>query len=131
MRALIVKDDMPSRKFIQKVLEQYGECDYAVDGEQAVEKFVAAYSTKTPYDLICLDIMLPKLDGQEVLKKIRTFEGENGVNGLEGVKIIMTTALRDSKNIIDAFTQQCEAYLAKPIERDALLAELRAFGLID
>jgi two-component system chemotaxis response regulator CheY len=131
MKALIVEDDMPSRKFLQKVLEQYGTVEAAVDGQAGIDMFSAAFESGAPFDLVCLDIMLPKMDGQEVLKKIRSYEQEHGVSGLDGVKIIMTTALRDSKNIINAFIEQCEAYLAKPIERDALIAELRSFGLID
>jgi two-component system chemotaxis response regulator CheY len=131
MKALIVEDDMPSRKFLQKVLEQYGSVEYAVDGQAAMDAFTLAFQNQEPFDLVCLDIMLPKMDGQQVLKAIRKYEQEHGVSGLDGVKIIMTTALRDSKNIINAFIEQCEAYLAKPIERDALTAELRSFGLID
>lgn len=130
MRVLIVEDDGPSRIFLKKVLEQYAVCDLAEDGLQGLERFQAALDGKSPYDLICLDIMMPKMDGQQALAQIRQLEDDRGIQGLDGVKIIMTTALRDSKNIMQAFNAQCEAYLAKPIERDALLEELRSFGLL-
>ncbi|HMK65399.1 MAG TPA: response regulator, partial [Thermodesulfobacteriota bacterium] len=80
-----------------------------------------------PYDLICLDIMMPEMDGQELLKKICSAESDMGV---PEVKIIMTTALDDSKNIMTAFRNQCEAYLVKPIRREKVEEQLRAFGFL-
>lgn len=131
MKTLIVEEDLPSQKFMQKVLQQFGRSDIAADGQVAIDMFQKTFNENGGYDLVCLDIMLPKMDGQEVLTRICKLEEDHGISGLEGVKIIMTTALRDSKNIMRAFTAQCEAYLAKPIEKDALIAELRSFGLID
>jgi len=83
-----------------------------------------------PYDLICLDIMMPELDGHEVLRKIRRTEEENGVNSSNGVKIIMTTALDDPTNVVTAFKSLCDAYLVKPVHKSKLLDYLRSFELI-
>jgi two-component system chemotaxis response regulator CheY len=85
---------------------------------------------KEPYDLICLDIMLPKKDGQTVLKEIRDMESDAGIGGLAGVKVIMTTALSDPKNIMEAFSSQCEAYIPKPISKKKLLEEMKGLGLL-
>jgi two-component system, chemotaxis family, chemotaxis protein CheY len=63
MRCLIVEDDFVGRKLMQKYLSDYGECDVAVDGEEAVEAFRQAVENETPYDLICLDIMMPNMNG--------------------------------------------------------------------
>ncbi len=84
-----------------------------------------------PYHLICLDIMLPKLDGQAVLKEIRRIEEERGIFGLSGTKIIMTTALGDAGNIMTAFRSQCEGYIQKPITRDKLEAMMRELALLE
>ena len=130
MKILIVEDDFASRKMLQKYLSPYGECDVVVDGQEALDAFSLALTEETPYDLICLDIMLPKIDGQDVLRQIRTIEKEKGIEGLDGVKIIMTTALGDTKNIMDAFKNQCEGYLQKPIERVRLIQEIRKLKLI-
>ena len=130
MKILIVEDDFASRKMLQKYLSPYGECDVVVDGQEALDAFSLALTENNPYDLICLDIMLPKIDGQDVLKQIRSIEKEKGIEGLEGVKIIMTTALGDTKNIMDAFKNQCEGYLQKPIERVRLIQEIRKLKLI-
>lgn len=130
MRILIVEDEFGSRKLLQKFLSPYGVCDLAVDGEEAIEAFKLAMKEEDPYDLVCLDIMMPKKDGQAVLKEIRELEESRNIRGLEGVKVIMTTALNDPKNILEAFKSQCEAYIPKPISKQKLLEELRALQLI-
>ena len=73
---------------------------------------------------------MPKKDGQSVLKDSRKMEEEQGIPGMDGVKIIMTTALNDPKNILEAFKSQCEAYLPKPVSKQKLLAEIESLGLI-
>lgn len=74
MRILIAEDDMISRKFLLKFLSQYGECDVVVDGMEALDAYLISIKEKEPYELICLDIMMPKVDGVKVLKAIRDFE---------------------------------------------------------
>ncbi len=131
MRTLIVEDDLPSRKVLQVFLSPYSECERAQDGIEALEYFRRALDENKPYDLVCLDIMMPGMSGQEVLKEIRRMEAERNIHGLKGVKVIMTTALSDNTNILEAFRSQCEAYLIKPILRDKLLKEMRSLGLIE
>lgn len=130
MRVLVVEDDMVSRRVLVKFLEPYGECDCAEDGYQALEHFQKALDAKDKYHLICLDIMMPGMDGHEVLKEIRRREAEKGIHGLDGAKVIMTTALSDRGNIMEAFRSQCEAYLFKPIDRQKLLDQVRSLGLM-
>ncbi len=130
MKTLIVEDDFASRKLMHKYLAPLGECDVVVDGEEALEAFQIAMNEKVPYDLICLDIMLPKKDGQEVLKEIRSIEAQHGLIGSDGAKVIMTTALGDAKNVLNAFRSQCEAYLQKPISQEQLYRELRELQLL-
>lgn len=120
MRTLIVEDDFTCRKIMQHFLAPYGECDIAVDGKEAVQAFKEALKNKTPYDLICLDIMMPELDGHGVLKEVRALEVQHGFSEQNKVKVIMTTALSDSKNFINAYQEKCEGYLIKPIDRNKL-----------
>ncbi len=80
MRILIVEDDFTSRRLLQKILAPYGECDIAVDGKEALEAFTLAVREGRRYRLICLDIMMPEMDGQQVLKKIRQMEKELGIS---------------------------------------------------
>jgi two-component system, chemotaxis family, chemotaxis protein CheY len=130
MRILIVEDEFISRHLLQELLLPYGICDTAINGKEALEVFINALDSGNPYDLICLDIMMPEMDGQEVLKNIRAIEREKGILGLDGTKIIMTTALEDFGNIKSAFVEQCEGYLVKPITKHKIIKQLKELDLI-
>lgn len=131
MRILVVEDDFVSRCLLCELLAPYGSCHVATDGKEALDAVRRALDAKEPYQLICLDIMMPNMNGQEALRQIRALESERGIMLGEGVKIIMTTALSDAKNILEAFNEQCEAYLVKPITRDTLTRQLQTLGLLE
>jgi two-component system chemotaxis response regulator CheY len=128
MKILIAEDDLASRKFLSKFLSRFGQCDITVDGMEAVEAFMSAWDENEPYDLICLDIMMPKLDGLKVLKVIRDLEMEKKVEVKNKSKIIMMTALNDKENVMEAFDNGCEAYAAKPIDIQKLTEVLNKLG---
>lgn len=131
MRILIVEDDFTSCKLIEELLNPYGHCDVAVNGKEAVKAFEMSLEEGPKYDLICLDIMMPEMDGHAALEAIRKVEADRGIHGLDGVKIIMTTALGEPRNIMKAFNNQCEAYLVKPIYREKLVRQLKTLGLVE
>lgn len=131
MRTLIVEDDFGSRKVAQKLMEEFGRAENAVDGREAMRAFVEAYAEKEPYDLILLDIMMPGMDGQEVLKKIRQWEEGQSIFGSDAVNILMMTALDDHVNIMEAFRSQCEGYIVKPIDRSKIVAQLVELDFIN
>ncbi|MFP4643005.1 MAG: response regulator [Spirochaetales bacterium] len=129
MRFLVVEDDFGSRRLLQVLLAQYGQCDVVVDGNEAIEAFRLAWEENDPYELILLDIMMPNLDGQEALRQIRSVEREIGVAADDEVKVIMTTALEDPKNVVEAFYEGgATSYLVKPIDKEKLRVELEKFG---
>ncbi len=131
MRFLIVDDEITSRKILQKSLKPYGACDFAVNGAEAIISFKKALEEDCPYDLICMDIMMPNIDGQQAVKEIRKFEKEKGIKPKKEVKIIMVTALGDPKNAVEAFYQgRATSYLVKPISVEKLIEEVKKFGLI-
>ena len=130
MKTLIVEDDFTSRLFLQTFLSRYGECHIAVNGKEAVEAFRMATDSASPYDLICMDIMLPEMDGKEAVKQMRTVEEARGVNSTHGSKIIMTTAVTDMKDIVQSFRELCDAYLFKPIDTAKLVSELKSLQLV-
>jgi two-component system chemotaxis response regulator CheY len=107
MKILIAEDDPATQKLMQRYLSGHGNCTVAVNGQDAVNAFIEAQNQKQPYNLLCLDIMMPKKSGHQVLEDVRRVENELGITGLDGVKIIMTTALGDSKNVITAFREGC------------------------
>ncbi len=130
MLTLVVEDDFTSRLLLQTFLGQYGECHTAVNGREAVEAFHLARQTGRQYDLICMDIMMPEVDGQTALREIRSLEEAEGTLSTSGVKIIMVTALDSLKNVIESFKALCDAYLFKPIDTAKLLEHLKTLRLV-
>lgn len=129
MRILIAEDDLGSRKFMQQFLKTYGDCDVTVDGIETVDAFLLAWDEEDPYELICLDIMMPKLDGLKALKIIRELENDKKVAEDKRVNIIMTTALNEQQTVYDAFDLGCEAFAAKPINQEKLKEVLEKLGV--
>ena len=130
MKILIAEDDMISRRFLLKFLSEYGECDVVIDGMEALDAYLISVKETEPYDLICLDIMMPKVDGIKVLKAIRDFEKQRGIIPHKKVKIIMITALADTEHVHKAFELGCEAYSIKPIDTDKLIEVMKDLDII-
>jgi len=130
MRFLIVEDDFTSRRFMQSILSPYGDCDIAVNGKEAVEAFQASRKG-AEYDLVCLDIMMPEMDGQEALRHIREIEKSRGIRSTEEVKVIITTALNDPKNVVEAYYKGgATSYITKPIGRQQFIQLLMNLGIL-
>jgi two-component system chemotaxis response regulator CheY len=131
MRILIVEDDFISRNVLQHILSDFGQCDIAVDGREAVAAFKRSWGNSMRYDLICMDILMPGLDGHEALSQIREFEKQMEVECPAETKVIMTTSLNDKKNVSQAFYKGgASSYFVKPIDREKLIEELRVLGLL-
>ena len=130
MKILIAEDDFASRKFMLRFLQKFGECDITVDGLEAVDAFLIALEAGEGYDLVCLDIMMPVLDGYQALKAIRDIEKEKQIPEEKRTKIIMTTALNEGRNVSKAFELGCVAYAGKPIDQEKFENVLRKINLI-
>ena len=129
MKTLIVEDDFTSRTLMQEILKGFGASHVAINGREAVTAVQQALADGAQYDLICLDVMMPEMDGQEALRRIRELEEEHGIDSTRGAKIIMTTSLNDMKNVGEAYSSLCDAYLVKPIRKDVLLDKVKELGL--
>jgi two-component system chemotaxis response regulator CheY len=130
MKTLIVEDDFTSRLLMQELLKIYGPVHIAVNGKEALDAVRMALLANEPYDLICLDIMMPEMDGQQALSEIRALEEAQGIFSSEGSKIMMTTVMADLKNVSTAYMNLCDAYLTKPVHISVLDKELRTLKLI-
>lgn len=130
MKILLAEDDFATRKFMAEFLSKYGECDVTVDGMEAVDAFMMALEDEAPYDLVCLDIMMPVMDGYQALMGIRNLEKERGIAPEDGVKVIMATALNDEKNVKMAFDLGCTIYSGKPIDKERFEMGIKKLGLI-
>jgi two-component system chemotaxis response regulator CheY len=131
MKILIAEDDLTSRLFMKKYLSRFGECDVVMNGIEAVDHVMNAINLAQPYDLICLDIMMPKVDGIKALKTIREIEKTSLNENQEPSKIIMITALNDKETVEEAYKYGCEAYAWKPIDLERFEEVLVKLGLIN
>jgi two-component system chemotaxis response regulator CheY len=130
LRILLAEDDFACRLLLQTFLSRYGECHSAINGKEAVEAFRFSMKQKQPYDLICMDIMMPEMDGREAVRRIRAIEETSGILSTSGVKIIMTTTVEDVKEVIQCFQELCDAYLMKPIDLAELVEQMKRYKLI-
>ncbi len=129
MNILVVEDDFISRKLLCRYLDPYGDCDVAVNGNEAISAVRHALEVNSHYDLICLDIMMPGMSGQETLKGVRELEKQHDRLEEQRAKVIMTTALEDQENIRQAYEASADGYVVKPIEKKKFLAKLEEMGL--
>lgn len=130
LKMLIAEDDFTSRLLLQAYLTAYGTPHIAANGREAVEAVRSALEARDHYHLICLDIMMPEMDGQQALREIRALETASGIAPSAAAGIVMTTTLADRDNVAQAVRGKCDGFLVKPIERRKLVRELMRLGLI-
>ncbi len=130
---LIAEDELTSRALLQIMLSPFGQCRVARDGREAVALFADSLADGAePYALVCLDIEMPGLDGQQVLQEIRRLERQHGRTDTAMARVVMVTALADSRNITEAMVVgRCQGYLRKPVDPFLLHELLRQFCLLD
>lgn len=128
MRILLAEDDYITRNNMAGLLSKHGECDIAVDGKETVDAFVQALEKGESYDLVCLDIMMPIVDGYQALRAIRDVENSRGISTEEGVKVIMVTALDGEHNVDMAYELGCTTYISKPVVAQEFEEALEALG---
>lgn len=112
---LLVEDEASMRKLLAFKLEKEGfSIDTAEDGEQALDKF---FDQQNQYDAVILDLMLPVLDGAQVLKKLRQVG--------EKVPVLVLSAKSQEKDVLDGFELGADDYLKKPFSPDELIIRLK------
>ncbi len=126
MRTLIVEDDSVSRMMLQDMLEEYSEVTCVANGAEALKIFLSE-----KFDLICLDLNMPQLDGHEVLAYIRAYENATGLKLGKGSKVLITSIMKNPLHVFRAFRGTADGYLAKPFELEQLISYLRDFNLIE
>jgi two-component system, chemotaxis family, chemotaxis protein CheY len=124
MHTLIVDDQPANRHVLQRMLSRFGSCAEAADGQEAITALTTAWEASRPFDLVCLDIMMPGMNGQQALGAIRKLETTRGILNHHRVKIFMVTAVHDESAISSAYCDGCTAYLTKPLEYRLLLGNL-------
>jgi len=113
MKLLVIEDELKTANSLKKGLEEKGyQVELAFDGEKALE-----LAQKNKFDLILMDLIVPKLNGLEVCRKLRS---ENNK-----VPIIMLTALGLTSDKLKGFDSGTDDYLSKPFDFDELLARIK------
>ncbi|MDD5286648.1 MAG: response regulator [Desulfuromonadaceae bacterium] len=127
MKALVVDDVEMNRELLAVFLEGYASVLFAESGEDALKLVEDALGTDAYFDLICLDIYMPGMDGHETLKKIREMEGALG-----GVRatVFMVTGSSSPDDMFDALMHGgCDDYLTKPLMHQSFIDLLSKHGL--
>lgn len=126
MRILVIEDDFISRNVISRFLAGFGEVVTADNGRLGLQALQTAHDAGTPFDLVTLDVMMPELDGHQVLQQLRQIEQQHPSH--QKAKVVMTTALDDIQNVKTAYQGFCDDYLTKPIRKAVLFEKLQKLG---
>ncbi|MBF0519713.1 MAG: response regulator [Nitrospirae bacterium] len=132
MRILVAEDDFASRTMLQRFLEDYGDVDVVINGAEAVSAFTLAFDSNQPYDVICLDVMMPVMDGLTALGKMRIKEKSMKITSENEAKIIITTALDFLQNCHTTSRNRlvrCNDYIIKPIDLEKMAEILEKYGI--
>jgi len=130
-KALVVDDSITVLRFMEKSLHDIGVMNItkASDGLQGTKFFEEALQSGTPFSLVFLDVVMPEMDGQEALKRIRAMEKGAGISGDDKATIIMATSLHSPNDMVEALIGgDCSDYLVKPFETEDLRALLVKYG---
>lgn len=110
---LIIEDNLDMQKYIQSVLSPHHQCIVANDGQQGVQ-----LAEEILPDIIVSDVMMPKMDGFEVLKSIKTLDSTSHI------PVILLTAKSDKKNRIKGLSAEADDYLTKPFDAEELVLKI-------
>jgi two-component system, chemotaxis family, chemotaxis protein CheY len=129
MKALVADDDLASRLVLEDVLARFGTVDACADGSEAVRAGRLALEKGEPYDLICMDLMMPSMTGLDAIQLIREEEQRQGRQ--RTAKVIVITGSEDSDSVTQAFRRFCDAYIVKPVDTEEFLNVVECLCEID
>ena len=127
MRFLIVDDDPKNLKLLKAMLSEFGECETVDHGEDAISAFKKAWDKWRPFSVLLLDILMPEMDGIQVLNQIRKLEADKKVPHQHRVKIIMVTGLSEKDMVHECLRRGCDDFILKPIDGQLLFKKVKKF----
>ena len=129
MRILIVEDSYFERERLKKLLEKYGDCEAAPNGEIGLEMFKVSQNENEKFQLVTVDINMPGISGFELIKSIRKHEESLNVKYDQSIKILMISVSDNFKDVSTSYKQGCEYYCVKPVDEKKLAHALKEVGL--
>ena len=124
-RYLVIDDEDVSRLMLSSFLSDFAPCDNAVNGKEGLQLFEKALEEGNPYTLLCIDLMMPELNGLALIRMIRDLEKKVAVFSDFRTKIFVITASDSAWDKADLLLDNlCDDYIVKPFERTTLLALL-------
>ena len=130
MRILIVDDDAPNRKLLKDLVSKLGECHAAEGGQEALAEFKKAWEEWRPFNLIFLDVLMPDIDGTQVLLKIREIEKDKKISEQHQARIIMVTGISEEETVKDCLRNGCDEFIVKPIDIVLVFEKIRKLGFM-
>jgi DNA-binding response OmpR family regulator len=113
MRILLIDNSANAHLIIEALTIENWTCEVARFGDEGVE--LAKYNN---FDMIILDLILPDINGYEVLSRLRSFKIK--------IPVLVLSAMNKVKDIVDSFNNGADGYLAKPFHKDELIARIKA-----
>lgn len=126
-RILIVEDEFLSSNLLAAYLQDFGTCEIAIDGEEARSLLLKALAEGKPYDLVFLDLILPRMDGRTVLRELRAREAELGLGPDRETQVVIVSALSELESSAELAAHRVAGFISKPYTRSRIQRELRRF----
>lgn len=125
MISILAVDDNPiNRKIYLAILKKTAQCDIAVNGSEALRIYRDAVSSGKKYDAMLLDVVMPEVDGIQVLKTIREEEKSRQVSPEDRLFIVMVTS--EKQELGHAYDLGCDDFMVKPVDADKLIEKILA-----
>ena len=130
LRILVVDDELVSRKKMVRLMEEFGTCVSVESGCDALRSVGESLRNKEPFDLICLDVGMEDISGDEVMFRIRELEQRYSDPIYQPhAKVIMVTANCERDTVVNCITAGCDDYLVKPVDIRKLVSSIEKLGL--